>query len=133
MNTTTYIDLRSCKKGDKLISKHGRSFTYVGPLPQGDYYDHEITDDETGGRCTRTHDGHVFRNKRLPEDHDIVEIKYAETYLIRYWKPGNRKDMVSYKVDSVLGTDGTLQHEKSKVANADAYSWCCDWITQGQR
>lgn len=130
---TTHVDLRNCIKGDKLISKHGKSFTYVGKLEAGNYYDHEISDDETGGRCTRTHNGQVFRNKRLPEDHDIVEIKKIETYLIRYWKPGKKVEMVSYRVDSVLGTEGTLQHEKSKVENADTFSWSCDWLTQGLR
>lgn len=72
------VDLRNCKKGDKLLSKHGIILEYVGPLPEGHYYDHEVKypDDSTfkGSMGTRTHDGHVFRKNRQPEDHDIVEI-----------------------------------------------------------
>lgn len=53
------------------------------------------------------------------------------TYLIRYWKPGKRNEMKSYKVESTLGTELVLQTEKAKVQDADTYSWCCDWLTQG--
>jgi len=75
------IDLRTCKPGQKLKSKHGLILTYVGPTKPGDYYDHVVLYPpdppyiETS-RGTRIHDGHVYRNpdKRLPEDHDIVEI-----------------------------------------------------------
>jgi hypothetical protein len=79
MNTAP-IDLRTCRPGQKLRSKHGLILTYVGPTPDGNYYDHVVKypDDGYGGDClgTRIHDGHVYRNpdKRLPEDHDIVEI-----------------------------------------------------------
>lgn len=69
------IDLRNCKAGDKLRSKHGEILTYIGPLPVDDYYDHEVLY-ANGSRGTRCHDGHVYRNpsRRLPEDHDIMEI-----------------------------------------------------------
>lgn len=69
------IDLRKCKPGDKLRSKHGEILTYIGPLPEDDYYDHEVLY-ANGAKGTRIHDGHVYRNppRRLPEDHDIVEI-----------------------------------------------------------
>ena len=69
------IDLRNCKPGQPLRSKHGMILTYVKPLDKGDYYDHEVKYPD-GSRGTRIHDGHVYRNpdKRLPEDHDIVEI-----------------------------------------------------------
>lgn len=67
------VDLRTCKPGDKLRSTHGMILTYVGPLPENDYMDHEVRY-PNGSRGTRTHDGFVFRNKRLPVDHDIAEI-----------------------------------------------------------
>ena len=67
------VDLRTCKPGDKLLSKHGMILTYIGPLPEGHYFDHEVA--YPGGALgSRTHDGFVYRNKRLPEDHDIVAI-----------------------------------------------------------
>jgi hypothetical protein len=73
MNTP--IDLRNCRAGQKLISKHGVILTYVGPTKEGNYYDH-IVKYPDGSLGSRIHDGHVYRNedKRLPEDHDIVEI-----------------------------------------------------------
>lgn len=69
------IDLRNCKTGDKIKSKHGLILTYIGTLPEKDYYDHEVRYPD-GGYGTRTHDGHVFRNVRARNelDHDIVEI-----------------------------------------------------------
>lgn len=66
------VDLRTCKPGDKLISKHGLELIYVGPLP-GIYMDHEVKyPDGTFG--TRTHDGFVFRKQRSDLTHDIVKI-----------------------------------------------------------
>lgn len=69
------VDLRTCIPGGKLLSKHGEILTYLGPLPEGCYYDHEVEYSD-GSKGTRTHYGHVFRNpsRRLPEDHDIVKI-----------------------------------------------------------
>ena len=69
------VDLRTCKPGDKLLTKHGTILFYVGPLPKNNYYDHQIRY-SNGGGGTRIHDGHVFRNasKRLESDEDIVEI-----------------------------------------------------------
>jgi hypothetical protein len=69
------IDLRVCKPGDRLLSKHGWVLTYVGPLPEDNYYDHEVRYHD-GSKGTRIHDGHVYRKEssRLPEDHDIVAI-----------------------------------------------------------
>lgn len=67
------VDLRTCKKGDKLVSKHGLILTYVRPLPENDYMDHEVKY-PNGGSGTRTHDGFVSRKKRMETDHDIVEI-----------------------------------------------------------
>lgn len=72
------IDLNTCKAGDILISKHGAKLKYVCKLnPETDYYDHKVKyEDPKLGYGTRTNDGFVMRNesKRLPEDHDIVEI-----------------------------------------------------------
>lgn len=67
------VDLRTCKPGDKLVSKHGMILEYVSPLPPKDYYDHQVLYPD-GSPGTRTHEGYVFRNNRLPGDHDIVEI-----------------------------------------------------------
>jgi hypothetical protein len=80
------IDLRNCKKGDILISSQGAKLEYVGPTPrrQYTYLDHVVRyiEDKTGASMgdsnygTRTHDGHVYANNRVPEiDHDIVEIR----------------------------------------------------------
>ena len=68
------IDLRTCKPGDKLRSSHGSILTYVGPTEEGHEYDHYVQYRD-GSLGTRTHDGHVFREKRMPEyDQDIVKI-----------------------------------------------------------
>ena len=69
------IDLRTAKPGQPLKSSHGLIMTYVGPLNEGNYYDHKVLYPD-GSEGTRIHDGHVYRKpeKRLPADHDIVEI-----------------------------------------------------------
>jgi hypothetical protein len=36
------IDLRNAEFGDILLSSHGAVLMYVGPLPEDDYYDHEV-------------------------------------------------------------------------------------------
>lgn len=69
------VDLNKCKKGDKLVSKHGDILEYVQRLPEEHYYDHEVKyPDGSGG--TRMNDGFVYKNpdKRLECDHDIVEV-----------------------------------------------------------
>lgn len=71
------IDLRTCSHGDLLITKHGKTLRYIKPLPEDDYYDHEVQylDEKLKlGKGSRTHDGHVFRNVRKEEDEDVVEI-----------------------------------------------------------
>lgn len=73
------IDLNTCVKGQKLKSKHGLILTYIGKLPEGHYYDHEVEYPSippygSNSKGTRTNDGFVFRKNRAPEDHDIVEI-----------------------------------------------------------
>jgi hypothetical protein len=67
------VDLRQCEKGDILISIHGLELTYIKPLEESNYYDHEVKY-PNGSWGARTHDGYVFRNNRLESDHDIVEI-----------------------------------------------------------
>lgn len=66
------VDLKSCKPGDKLLSKHGIVFTYVRYIP-GSHYPHEVAYPD-GACVTRMNDGRVYKNLSLPEDHDIVEI-----------------------------------------------------------
>lgn len=78
-NNTQKIDLRTCRPGQKLRTKHGTILTYVGPTEPGNYYDHVIEypkreNEKNPGRGTRIHSGHVFRKNRLPEDEDVVEI-----------------------------------------------------------
>lgn len=66
------IDLRSCMRGDELITRDGTTIYYVQPLPDG-FYQHEIAakkDLKTTG--TRTHNGQVLRESLT--DNDIVEI-----------------------------------------------------------
>lgn len=72
-NNRVMIDLRECKEGDKLVSKHGMILTYVKALPESDYMDHEVKYPD-GSWGSRTHDGFVMRKSRLEMDHDIVEI-----------------------------------------------------------
>jgi len=74
MEATT-INLNDCKHGDILVSKHGMRLTYDKPTEHGSYYDHVVLY-PNGAIGTRTNDGHVYRNpiRRIPEDHDIVEI-----------------------------------------------------------
>ena len=67
------VDLRECKKGDKLVSKHGMILTYIGPLPESNYMDHEVKY-PNGSFGSRTNDGFTFRKDRRDTDHDIVEI-----------------------------------------------------------
>ena len=80
------VDLRNCKKGDILISSQGSILEYVCPTPwkHYNYLDHVVKyiSDKDGNNYsednygTRTHDGYVFKNKRIAEtDHDIIEIK----------------------------------------------------------
>jgi len=70
------VDLRTCKRGDILISALGSKLRYIRPTNRGEYLDHYVEYLDAGlGYGTRTHDGYVFKNKREPEtDHDIVQI-----------------------------------------------------------
>ena len=69
------IDLRECKPGDILLSKHGYIFIYVGPNINNTYYPHEVKY-PNGSRGTRTDEGFTYMNPemRLEMDEDIVEI-----------------------------------------------------------
>lgn len=68
------ISLNKCKKGDVLISKHGKAFIY-SHYDKSRPYPHVIFDalDEKM-ESTRITSGHVFKNNRLETDHDIVKI-----------------------------------------------------------
>jgi hypothetical protein len=79
------IDLRTCKRGDILISSQGATLEYIAPTPyEGiEYLDHVVRyikdrDGKSFGKNnygSRTHDGFVFKNVRIPEtDHDIIKI-----------------------------------------------------------
>lgn len=78
------VDLRKCKRGDILISKHGAKLMYIAPTPYENYryLDHVVQYLEVpggqkvmeGSFGTRTNDGLTYRNVRLPSDHDIVAI-----------------------------------------------------------
>jgi hypothetical protein len=67
------VDLRKCDPGDILITRSGKTVTYIGPLPEDDYMDHEIRYGN-GSYGSRTHDGYVYRKKRLDTDEDIIAI-----------------------------------------------------------
>lgn len=67
------VDLRKCTPGDYLLSAHGAILRYMGPLPKGSFYDHEVIYLD-GGKGSRTHNGQVFKNNRLIFDHDIVKV-----------------------------------------------------------
>lgn len=79
------VDLSKCKKGDVLISSQGAKLEYVAPTPwkHYTYLDHVVryVSDKYGNSFgkenygTRTNDGFVFKNNRVPDtDNDIVEI-----------------------------------------------------------
>ena len=70
------VDLRTCKKGDILISSHNKRLKYIRPTSEHEYLDHVVEyEDSNLGQGTRTHDGYVFKLNRKPEiDEDIVKI-----------------------------------------------------------
>lgn len=81
------IDLRTCKKGNILISSQGAELEYIQPTSWKGYtyLDHVVKyiKDKNGKSMgkenygTRTHDGFVFNKNRIPEtDHDNVKIIY---------------------------------------------------------
>ena len=68
----TEVDLRKCKPGDKLLSKHGNVLEYVEYKPSNTY-PHFIKYPD-GSLGTRLDNGWVFGKKRMEEDEDIVQI-----------------------------------------------------------
>lgn len=77
------VDLRTCKSGDILLSALGGILEYVRPTDTHEYLDHYVkylhlpdsSVSMNNNFGTRTHDGFVFKKKRIPEtDHDIVKI-----------------------------------------------------------
>ncbi len=68
------INLNNCIRGQKLKSKHGKIFFYMGKSG-GQTFPHLLVD-EKDNFVTRTDDGHVYSNpnSRMESDHDIVEI-----------------------------------------------------------
>lgn len=74
-------DLKKCKQGDILISKHGSILEYVGIRTQN-HYPHEIKYLYKGGKInngelgngTRNDDGTVFKTNKKPEDEDIISV-----------------------------------------------------------
>jgi hypothetical protein len=70
------VDLSKCKPGDILISAHGDILKYISPAEETNYYDHKVEYiDPQKGNGSRTNDGYVFRQNRIPEtDHDIILV-----------------------------------------------------------
>jgi hypothetical protein len=66
------INLNDCKPGQKLLSKHGRIFTYVGRVDDR-RYPHEVRY-PSGVYGTRTDDGLVYARNHMEADEDIVTI-----------------------------------------------------------
>lgn len=67
------IDLRSCSRGDKLITRDGSIMYYKEPLPDIEYFDHLVWYDEAKTKVgSRTHSGKTLKASEM--DSDIVEI-----------------------------------------------------------
>lgn len=67
------VDLRDCKGGEELISKHGYRCIYVG-INESEAFPHLILYPD-GSNGTRNDAGKVFNKRPLPTDHDIVEVR----------------------------------------------------------
>lgn len=67
------FDMRQCKPGDKLISRHGLVLTYEGPnnFSSANMYPHLVRYPD-GAYGTRADNGLVSLRKPLETDHDIV-------------------------------------------------------------
>ena len=72
LSILTQVDLRICKPGQKLRSKHGWILIYRKRNTEG-YYQHTVEYPD-GTMGTRTDSGHVYKRRRLEEDHDVVAI-----------------------------------------------------------
>ena len=75
------VNLNTCEKGDLLITSKGLVLEYVSKTPwkHYTYLDHVVKypkgdfgEDNYG---TRTNDGYVFKNNRVPEtDQDVIKV-----------------------------------------------------------
>ena len=96
------IDLRNCKKGQKLLSRFGKILTYIEPLPPGNYFDHIIQYPD-GSLGTRTHDGHVFKINRAVTDEDVVQILPDDFckvfYLNQVWTNVDKKNFIVEQIE----------------------------------
>lgn len=96
------IDLRNCKKGQKLLSRFGKILTYIEPLSPGNYFDHIIQYPD-GSQGTRTHDGYVFKRNRAVTDEDVVQILLDDFckvfHLNQIWTNADKKDFVVEQID----------------------------------
>ena len=68
------VDLKKCKKGDKLLTKQGDILTYDNYV-ENDFYPHKIIY-PNGSYGSRIDSGHVMKNseKRLDTDRDVIGI-----------------------------------------------------------
>lgn len=67
------IDLNTCSKGDKLITRNGMTLYYEKPMNYMDFYDHEIWYDENMTKPgSRTNNGQVL--KSVQSDMDVIQI-----------------------------------------------------------
>lgn len=66
------IDLRTCLRGDKLITRDGSTLYYVQPLPIS-IYGHEVSYDQAGKKLgVRATNGRTVLSKE--SDSDIIKI-----------------------------------------------------------
>jgi len=73
------FNMKQCKPGDKLFTKHGLIVTYVVYNPL-EHFPHQI-EYPNGAYGSRTDEGYVYNNNRLEDDEDIigfVEVKTDE-------------------------------------------------------
>lgn len=66
------FDMNQCKPGDKLISKHGWIFEYLGINEKRAPYRHRVKYPEPYGEGSRLDDGSVYKYNKMETDHDIV-------------------------------------------------------------
>ena len=79
MNERPVFDMNQCKPGDLLESIHGAKLEYVGLRRCGiDVFTHSVNYLMIDGKDiappapgTRTAEGWMYRNRPLPEDHDV--------------------------------------------------------------
>lgn len=71
MDATT-IDLRACKKGDKLQCRNGEKFEYVAFQEKREYP--HIIIDGNGRKASRLHNGQVSIHSTQEGEYDIVQV-----------------------------------------------------------